>query len=347
MENILIIDDVSANLLVLTEMVQNAGYIARPVTSVRQAVKAIEALAPQLILMDISMPDIDGFVFCSMLKKNSNTRDIPVIFISALNSIEDKIRGFRAGAVDYITKPFDIKEVILRINNQLQIHNIQQELEGYNKKLYKIINDQIHKLYDEQRNVVSALGILTSKVDILGASHHVNVGKNSKVLAISLQMSPQFKNQITNSLIDAIELAAQLHDIGKLAIRDTLSSKTGQQPEDEFEKEHTTLGVEILEEVYSLNQQNEFLKLAISIAKNHHENWDGTGYPNGISGTDIPLCARIVAIVNEYDLLVVNSKEEKACSHERGIEIINEKAGSMFDPDIVAVLNKIQHRFKN
>lgn len=346
--NILIVDDVNANLVVLAEILRNEGYIARPVTSARQAVNAIEALTPNLILMDISMPEIDGLVFCSMLKKNTSTRDIPVIFISALNSTEDKVKGFRAGAVDYITKPFEIEEVTLRINTHLQIHRMQQELEAYNKKLYKIINDQIHKLYEEQKNVVNALAIVAAKRDSSKASHLEYVGKKSKILALSLQLSPQFRNQITNSFIDAIELAAPLHDIGKVVISDGILFKTDHIQANEIEliKTHTTLGSDMMNEIYSMNEQNEFLKLAIDIASYHHERWDGTGYPNGVSSTDIPLCARIVAIVNEYDLLVSYTEYGQIYSHERAIEIINEKAGTQFDPDIVAVFNKIQQQFK-
>lgn len=345
--NILILDDVNANLVVLAEIIRNAGYIARPVTSARQAVNAIEALPPNLILMDISMPEIDGFVFCSMLKKNANTRDIPVIFISALNSTEDKIKGFRSGAVDYISKPFEIEEVTLRINTHLQMHKMQQELEIYNKKLYKIINDQLRKLYEEQKNVIKALIKLAEKKDTTRAAHLELVGKNSKLLAISLQMSSHFRNQITNSFIDAIELAAPLHDLGKLLISNQIINKSDSTiHEIEVIKQHTSVGAGVLEDIYSTNEQNDFLKLAISIAKYHHERWDGTGYPFGVSGEDIPLCARIVSIVNLYDNLINNANNGQAHSHENSMEIINKEAGQGFDPEIVSVFNKIQHQLK-
>lgn len=343
--NILVLDDVNANLVVLAEIIRNAGYIARLVTSARQAVNAIEALPPNLILMDISMPEIDGFVFCSMLKKNANTRDIPVIFISALNSAEDKIKGFRAGAVDYISKPFETEEVTLRINTHLQMHKMQQELEVYNKKLYKIINDQICKLYEEQKNVINALVKLAERKDTERAIHLEMVAKNSKLLAISLQMSPQFRNKITNSFIDAIELAAPLHDIGKLIISDSIIGRKDKTAEGiELMKTHTTVGAGILEEIYSTNEHNDFLKLAISIAKNHHERWDGSGYPSGIKGEDIPLSARIVSVVNVYDNLI--NDYGQAYSHEKSMELINEDAGYGFDPEIVSIFNKIQHQLK-
>lgn len=346
--NILIVDDVNANLIVLTEIIRNAGYIPRPVTSARQAVSAIEALTPALIIMDISMPEIDGFMFCSMLKKNASTRDIPVIFISALNSAEDKIKGFRSGAVDFIAKPFEVEEVTLRIKTHLKMYKMQQELEAYNKKLYKIINEQIRNFYEEQKNVMYALAKLIAKRDSSKASHLEHLGKNSKLLAMSMQLTRKYEDQISNSFIDAIELAAPLHDIGKIVISDNILFKKNNLSSEEIEimKTHTTVGANMLEEIYSFNKQNEFLKMAIDIARFHHENWNGSGYPMGISGTEIPLSVRIVSIVDIYDTLVSDTVYKKAYSHEKSMEIINDGVDILFDPDIVAVFNKIQHQLK-
>jgi putative two-component system response regulator len=346
--NILVVDDVNANLIVLTEIIRNAGYTARPVTSARQAVSAIEALTPTLIILDISMPEIDGFMFCSMLKKNANTRDIPVIFISALNTAEDKIKGFQTGAVDYITKPFEVEEVTLRINTHLRMYKMQQELETYNKKLYKIINDQLRKIYDEQKNVMYALEKLIAKRDSSKEVHLEHLGKNSKLLAMSMQMTSKYQDLITNSFIDAIEIAAPLHDIGKIAISDSILFKKNNLNSEEIEimKTHTSIGADTLEEIYSINGQNEFLKMAIDIARYHHENWNGSGYPAGISGTNIPLSVRIVSIVDVYDSLISDTVYKKAYSHERSMEIINDGADILFDPDIVAIFNKIQNQLK-
>ena len=144
--NILIVDDVPTNLVILSEMIKSVGYTPRPVTSVKQAQAAISQKTPQLILLDISMPDIDGFEFCSMLKADVKTRDIPIIFISALDSVEDKIKGFKLGAVDYISKPFEKEEVTLRLNTHLKIYKMQQELESYNKKLHKMVSAQMERI---------------------------------------------------------------------------------------------------------------------------------------------------------------------------------------------------------
>jgi putative two-component system response regulator len=329
-------------------MLHNAGYIARPVTSAIQAVAAIEALTPNLILMDISMPDIDGYVFCNMLKKSANTRDIPVIFVSALRSDESKIKGLRMGAVDFIVKPFNPEEVMLRINTHLKMYKIQLELEAYNKKLYKIINDQVRKNYEEQKNVIYALGKLIVKLNSSKTAYFELVGKNSRILAMSLQVSSKYQDNITNSFIDAIELASPLLDIGTFAINDVILKKPASliKEEKDIKKSHTTFGANTLEEIYSLNEHNDFLKMAIDIARFHHENWDGSGYPMGLKGTEIPLCARIVSVVDAYNLIVVDNVCQNVYTYDRGMEIMNEGSGVLFDPDIIAVLNKIHNQLK-
>jgi putative two-component system response regulator len=347
--NILVVDDINANLAVLTEMIRKAGYIARPVTSARQAVSAIEALLPNLILLDISMPEINGFDLCSMLKKNASTRDIPVIFITALNSTEDKVKGFQHGAVDYIAKPFDVEEVKMRIDTHLKMYKMQQELEVYNKKLYKIINDQIRKIYESQKNVVEALAKLHSLGNSIKRAHMERVGHNSRILALSLQLSPKFKEQITNSFVDVIEKASLLHDIGMISVEDYLLTKPlTLMTMDETEKfqSHTTEGAKVLEEILALNVNNEFVRISINIAKYHHEYWDGKGYPTGKVGKEIPICARIVAIVDDYDALIRGWGLEQPYTQEECIEVINRNAGSLYDPDIVTVFNKIQNQLK-
>lgn len=344
--NILIVDDVNSNLTILTDIIHTSGYIARPVTSARQAVSAIEVVLPDLILMDISMPEIDGYVFCSMLKKSAKTRDIPVIFISVLNTEQDRMKGYQAGAIDFIVKPFEAEELILRINTHLKMYKTQQELEIYNKKLNKIINDQIRKIYEEQKNLLYGLAKLISKRQPGKPEHMERIGKNSRILTLGLQLSPQYRNLITNSFVDTIEIAAPLHDIGKIAISDNELLKQSELNEENSEigNTHTLIGAEILEDIYSLKGNNEMLKMAIDIVKYHHEYWNGTGYPTGLSGTDIPLSARIVGVINAYDTLYQDIELREDLKHERCVELINEGTGCLYDPVIVSVFNKIQNQ---
>ncbi len=347
--NILIVDDINANLAVLTEMIRKAGYIARPVTNAGQAVIAIDALPPDLILLDISMPEVDGFVFCSMLKKNASTRDIPIIFISALNSMEDKMKGFQLGAVDFITKPFEVDELVLRIRSHLRMYKMQQELEVYNKKLYKIIKDQDRKIYDGNKNVVDALVILATLGSAAKREHLQRVGENSRILALSLQLSSKFKEQITNSFIDVIEKAALLHDIGM----STMDNRILDQPRSLFSKEeeliylaHTNEGANALEQILDLNTNNEFIRMAVNIARHLHERWDGKGYPAGKAGNEIPISARIVAIVDAYDASLHGWGADESSTPAQGLEMICDNAGLIYDPDIVEVFHKVLNQLK-
>lgn len=346
--NILIVDDVIANLVLLTEMIKKTGYIARPVTSVKQAMQAIEAFIPHLILLDISMPEIDGFEYCEMLKKDPKTRDIPIIFISALNSPEDKIRGFKLGAVDFIAKPFEEEEVKLRVNTHLKIYQMQQELEMYNRKLHKLVNEQINKISQEQRNIIYAMAKLSEAKDDATGNHLENIGQNCRLIAMSLQFSPKFERVITNDFIETIEFAAPLHDIGKITIPDRVLLKPGKLTPEEMEimRTHSEVGAKTLMEIYSHNEQNSFIKMAIDIAYYHHERWDGTGYPKGLKGSEIPLSARIMAVADVYDTLVNERCYKSAYSHEKSMEIMNEESGKSFDPDIIEVFNKIQRQLK-
>lgn len=346
--NVLIVDDVTSNLAILAGMIKGAGYVARPVTSAKQAMAAIEVKMPQLILLDISMPDMDGYEFCELLKKDVRTREIPIIFISAMNTMEDKKKGFEMGAVDFISKPFEVEEVTIRVNTHLKIYQMQQQLESYNRRLHKMVNDQTKQIEEEEKNFIMALAKLAELKENTDGVHLRNIAKNSKLLTMSLQFSPKFEKDISNSFVDTIEIAAGLHDIGKIGISDQILLKPGRLTEEErrIVETHSELGAATLQELYDMNSHNEFLRMAIEIARYHHERWDGTGYPDGLKGKEIPLSARIVAVVDVYDALVGKRCYKTPYTHEESIQIINGEAGSHFDPDIIEIFNKIQNQFQ-
>lgn len=346
--NILVVDDVPTNLVILSEMIKELGYIPRPVVSVKQAQEAIEKKMPNLILLDISMPDITGFEYCTMLKADVKTRDIPIIFISALDSIEDKVKGFRLGAVDYIAKPFEKEEVTVRLATHLKIYRMQQELESYNRRLHKMVNDQIRVVAEEQKNILYALATLVEAKEDGFQNHLRMVGTNCRLLAISLQFSPKFDKEISSSFIDEIELAAQLHDIGFLAISDSIQYKAGKLTQEEWKviKTHPSIGAKHLEEIYKQSSKNNFMKMAIDIAQYHHENWNGTGYPYGLSGEEIPLSARIVRIIDCFDVLNRDRCYRKAYSAEESLQIMRKGIGTKFDPDIMEIFEKVQKQLR-
>lgn len=345
--NILIVDDTTSNLVILAEMIKSIGYIARPVTNVKQALSAIAVHKPHLILLDISMPEVDGFDFCEMLKQDTTLNDIPIIFISALNTTEDKVKGFKLGAVDFISKPFELEEITLRINTHLKIFQMQNELKEHNKRLFKMYNDQIKQVTEEQRHLVYALTkLLEFRMDEQG-THIDNIGRYSKLMAMSLQFSPKFEKQITAGFLDNIVMVAPLHDVGMVRVRDTVVLKDGQLTEQErkYMQNHTIFGAESLRGLYEQNR-NGLMEMAENIAKYHHEKWDGTGYPDGLKGEEIPLAARIVSVADVYDSLTSPKSYRKAYTHEEAVAIMKEETGKRFDPNIMEVFFKIHNQFR-
>ena len=346
-DNILIVDDVTANLLALNEMISNAGYIPRPVKSVSDAMKAIQTLTPSLILLDISMPEIDGFEYCTMLKKDVRTRDIPIIFISALGTKEDKMKGLQLGAVDFFTKPFEFEEIALRIDIHLKNSKKIRELTSNNQKLYKLVNEQIRKQVIEQKNIIYSFMKLADKREHNDEAHIEKIAMNSRLLAMSLKFSPYYMDQITNSFIDCIEIAAPLYDIGNLSIQDTILHNKDQLSleEEEILQSHTILGANTLKDIYHMNEYNEYLKMAMDIALYHHEKWDGTGYPYKLSENRIPIAARIVAIVDTYTQLMRNNINQTNDYKEQCIQYMKDEAGKSFDPIMLGMFLKVEKQF--
>lgn len=354
---ILIVDDVEVNLIILEEIIKNMGYEAMTALSVKEAFQLMqgEQVLPQIILSDISMPEIDGFTFCSMLKKDPYTRDIPVIFISAMDSISDLNQGFALGAVDYITKPFERVEVEMRIHNHLKLYTLQKDLEENNKRLNMIVMRHMEKIRLEQKNIMSALAKLVENKEN-GAKynskqetfHYANVSYNSRILAQGMQFSPVFENDISDCFIDTIESSAGLHDIGKIMIPDNILLKQAPLTPEEYRimSSHAEVGAKTIIDIYQGVEKNDFINMAIDIAYYHHEKWDGTGYPKGLKGKEIPLSARIVKVVDVFDALVGTRAYKNQYSLEESLKIMQSESGKSFDPDIIEVFMKIYRNFK-
>lgn len=345
---ILIVDDVEANLMILENIILQMGHTPRCASSANEAAKLIAEQLPQLILLDVFMPEMDGYEFCERLKENPVTRDIPIIFISAADSSEDKVRGFNLGAVDYIGKPFEVTEVTMRVRNHLKLYEVQQELELSNRRLHSVISSQARRIEEEQKNILYALAALAQGKELNGRSHLDHVSYNCRILTQSLQFSPDFSEEISESFINTIEVASRLHDIGNIQAPCNLLlvDKTLKPEEMEIVKCHVEQGAEILERVYASTPENSFLPMAIDIARYHHARWDGSGYPQDAAGKDIPLSARITTVLDIYDTLRGVRSYKDDYTQEESLKIMEEGRGILFDPEILDVFFKVQKQFR-
>jgi putative two-component system response regulator len=335
--NILIVDDTVTNLHILSEMLEQRGYITRPVPNGKLALRAIEIEPPDLILLDITMPEMDGFEVCQRLKANKVLKDIPVIFISALTETLDKVKAFGVGGVDYITKPFQIDEVYARIDTHLKVRRLQLELEKTIQTLEERVQQQVKEISDSQMATIFALAKLAESRDDETGKHLDRVRSSCKILADGLSAGSDYSGQISTKFILNIFSASPLHDIGKVGVSDSILLKPGKLTPEEFEvmKQHTIIGSRTLEAVSRQYPHNSIIFMGIDISRHHHERWDGSGYPDGLAGEAIPLSARIMAVADVYDALRSRRVYKPALTHEAAGEIILQSSAKHLDPVVV------------
>ncbi|MBB1295234.1 MULTISPECIES: response regulator [Pseudoalteromonas] len=303
---ILIVDDEPANLKVMREVLGNQ-YRLSFAKSGDAALALVEKEPPKLILLDIMMPNMSGFEVCQLLKQNPATEHIPVIFVTALADESDEFKGFEIGAVDYITKPISPAIVRARVKTHLSLVQAEQ------LKLAHV--DLVHRL-----------GCAAEYKDTDTGEHIVRMSKYSKILALAYGMTEQHA--------ELLKQAAPMHDIGKIGIPDAILLKPGKLTAEEFEhmKQHAKIGAKIL-----ANSSSPLLQLAYILAMEHHEKWDGSGYPNGLKGEEISIEGRIVAIADVFDALTSKRPYKQAWSVDEAISHMREQAGKHFDPQLIAL----------
>lgn len=338
---ILIVDDISVNVTILENILTHEGYEAMTALSVQEALGLMKQTRPDLILSDLSMPEIDGLEFCRMLKNDQATRDIPFIFITVLNTSKEKEEAFTAGAVDFIPKPFDNVEVLMRVSNHLNSYRLQQEMSDYNRMMHKLVEDQKNQIEKEHTNVLRALSRIVKKLDPEGGKHRSNVGYNCNLLAQGLQFSPAYEDEITDEFVEAIGVAARLHDIGRFLVQEENSDRESM----EYIKKCAEEGSSVIEEFGADQEHRGALEMTRCIARYHHAHWDGSGYPQ-VQGRQIPLEARIAAVANDFDEMTAPGYGEGACTPEEGQKKISERGGTYYDPDIIQVFDKLWNRMR-
>lgn len=347
---ILIVDDEPINLMVLRNLLRSS-YQVRACKSGADALRAVHIEPrPDMILLDIMMPDIDGYTVLARIREEPNNLDIPVIFVSALDSLIDEENGFRLGAVDYITKPFRPAIVIERIRVHLELKQARDRLKSQNQWLEEEVNRRLHENQLIQDTTLTVISQLIETRDTETANHIVRTKQYVELLARRLQKNPKFADELNETLLAHIVKAAPLHDIGKIGIPDAILLKPGKLTPGEFAimQKHCQTGGDAIrraiDKALSMNvgQIEEkkpasliFLEVAEIIATYHHEKWDGTGYPHGLKGPGIPLSARMMALADVFDALTTPRVYKKSWSTEETAVYIQTQKALHFDPDVV------------
>jgi putative two-component system response regulator len=346
---ILVVDDAPASLKLLNHLLTQSGYQVREATDGDAALKSASQSPPDLILLDVSMPGMNGYETCRRLKEQPQLKGVPVIFLSALGEALDKVKAFGSGGVDYVTKPFEFAEMQARIETHLKLQRLQRELQEYNLRLQELVKEQVQEISDSQMAAIFALMRLAESRDSDTGQHLDRVRMYCRALAEKLRGNPEFQGLIDPAYIENIYHASPLHDIGKVGVPDAILLKPGKLTSEEFEvmKAHTTIGARTLEAVHRQYPANAFLARGIEIARSHHERWDGSGYPDGLVGDQAPLSARIMAVADVYDALRTTRRYKSALSHEESLRAIVEARGKQFDPRVVEALVAVADQFNS
>ncbi|MFZ2406910.1 MAG: two-component system response regulator [Methylobacter sp.] len=346
---ILVIDDTPDNLSLMSALLKDI-YKVKVANHGDKGFKiATSENPPDLILLDVMMPDIDGYQVCRQLKANAGTRDIPVIFLTAKSEEDDEQKGLELGAVDYITKPISPSIVLARIKTHLQLKAAADFLKDKAAYLEEEVEKRTQEVTAIQDVTILAMASLAETRDSDTGNHIRRTQYYVKALAEKLKPNPRFAEFLTDHNINTLFKSAPLHDIGKVGIPDRILLKPGRFEAHEMEimKTHTTLGRDAIQQAENaLGIEVEFLTIAKEIAFCHQEKWDGSGYPGGLSGDDIPLSARLMAVADVYDALVSRRVYKEGMSHEKAVQIITEGKGSHFDPDMVDAFVEIHDEFQ-
>lgn len=339
---ILIVDDVETNRFVLRNIITDMKLQPILAENGVQALRIVERHRPQLILLDVSMPEMDGYEFCRIMKDDPTTRDIPIIFISAFDEPDDVIRGFNAGGEDYITKPFLQEVVQARVGTHLRLYQAARELAETNRRLQASVNEQLEQMEKEKKRVLYAMVSVARKNACYEESHMERLQYNCKVFSRAMQLSPKYENMVSDSFVETIEISAPLCDLGNVAIPSEILKKRDALTEEEQEliRTHTTVGADILRDIMD-EDYNDFIQMSMDIAHYHHENWDGSGYPCGIRGDEIPLSAQVVSLMSEFCALTEERGYRAAYAREEAIGIMEKEVGVKFDADLFDICRKI------
>jgi len=354
-ELIILVDDNLANLRTGINILSR-NYTVSTAPSAAKMFNLLENNKPVIILLDVDMPEMNGYEIIKILKSKSETKNIPVIFLTARADFGDEIEGLSLGAIDYITKPFQPPLLLKRIEVHLLVEKQKQKLEKlaadlkyFNNNLQKMVLEKTENILELQDAMLKTMAEMVEYRDDITGGHIERTQHGVKLLLEEIKKNNYYPDEANNINIDLAVQSCQLHDVGKISIEDKLLKKPGKLTVEEFEemKKHALIGEQIMEKIETLTKKNDFLKYAKIFAGSHHEKWNGTGYPRGLKENEIPLLGRVMAIADVYDSLISVRPYKEPFTHDKSVKIINEGSGTQFDPLLVKLFNSVEEQFMN
>ncbi|MDR3168163.1 MAG: response regulator [Treponema sp.] len=345
-KKIVLVDDNITNLTLGKNILIN-DYDIFTVPSGEKLFILLEKITPDLILLDIEMPEMNGYEVIKRLKAVEKNADIPVIFLTAKNDPSSELEGLSLGAMDYISKPFSPPLLLKRIALHLLVESQKKKLQDYNDNLQQMVEQKTKTILNLQNAVLKTVANLVEHRDEITGGHVERTRDYLAILMDAMIQANLYQDEISSWDIDFFLQSSQLHDVGKISIKDSILLKPGKLTPEEFEemKNHTIFGVKIIEEIEKDSPESSFLKHAKILAGTHHEKWDGTGYPYGYGGNEIPLQGRLMAIADVYDALISVRPYKEPLSHETAVKIIADGKGTHFDPTLIGLFLAVSDKF--
>ncbi|MDR3011689.1 MAG: response regulator [Chitinispirillales bacterium] len=347
-KTVFLVDDNVTNLTLGKNALAGGRYNVFTLNSGERLFKMLEKNIPDIILLDVEMPEMDGYDVIKALKANEKTAHIPVIFLTAKTDGESEYTGLTLGAIDYITKPFTPSLLLKRLEVHLLIESQRKELETYNENLQKMVNEKTETVVELKNAILKTMAEMVDCRDDATGGHIERTQGYLGILVDAMRKRGIYEEEIAQWDINLLVQSAQLHDLGKISIKDNILQKPGKLTPEEFEviKAHTAFGERIIDKIKVKGAEQEFLNHAKVLISSHHERWDGTGYPLGLRGLEIPLPGRLMAIADVYDALVSERPYKDAFTHDAAVAIILDGRETHFDPVLVDLFLEITDEFK-
>ena len=352
---ILVADDDSLNSTLLMVSLEEEGFAVETAADGQQALDRLNARPFDILLLDLLMPEVDGYEVLARLKADPQMRHLPVIVISAAEELDSIVKCIELGAEDYLLKPFNRVMLKARVEASMEKKRLRdqeevyrRQIEEYNLHLERRVQEQVREIASAQLATILALAKLSESRDLETGRHLERVREYCKILLERLRERPKYQKLIDATYIDYLYLASMLHDIGKVGVPDIILLKAGRLTPEEFAvmKTHTRIGADTLKEVNRQVPGNNFIRIGIEVAESHHERWDGSGYPHGLAGEAIPLPGRVLALADVYDAMTSRRVYKAALSHEQSVAAIRDDRGKYFDPELVDCFFEAQDEFR-